>query len=785
MGLLSRKRALSVVIATAVVVGVGAVTLPAAFAEETGTIAGQLTDGGNPVPSASVTVYDTDFGFVRSTSTNSAGAFQVTGLAAGDYKVRFFVGSYSQWSNQKSSFDEADIITVTGGQTTTINEEIRPYGVISGVVTNADGTAAVNVNVSASGAGMFASTSTDSTGLYTLKYLATGNYIVSFRRTFDAPVQYANNATLFNDADPIPVTVGQTTQLDQTLLSTATVTGTITDGGQPASGVQVTLNEVNVHHSFSGFTDSTGQYQISVWPGTYTVSVRRGDLVQYVPGQLSQTNAQQFVVPDGTTVINEQLLPTGTITGVLTTADGSPVTFATVSAFNATTTLSTSTDFQGRYTLVAYPDDYRIAFQTSYGTQWYDGRSSAAQADPVTVVAGVTTTVDEQLAPFGSVTVSVVDSASGAPVNEFCLDAPFGFACTTTGTVTDTDALPGQYRVFIRPQDGVHLQAEGTVQVTSGTTATLTVPAVAGASVTTTMVDRKSGAPVANACLQLVPVAEPWQLGMSPGICSDASGAVHVSQLAPGTYKAFVWARDGVHGHQWVGPGGGVGQFKKARTLTISAGQAVTLPNIRLDKAGTIAGVVKDEATGAPVTGGVVSLSSYNYGFGGGLNIVGIDAQGRYTMPNLGPYHWTLLYSSAPNYAQEWMGDAVNRDRAATVKVKEGKTTTYNAKIGPGTTVTGQVFRADGETVSSVRIEFVNADTAENMGVTDFWLPDGPTYTAHVKGPQRVKIRFTASANAGSYSGWIGGSGFADAQVFLIPRTATHTLNLTLPAPPA
>jgi len=41
-----------------------------------------------------------------------------------------------------------------------------------------------------------------------------------------------------------------------------------------------------------------------------------------------------------------------------------------------------------------------------------------------------------------------------------------------------------------------------------------------------------------------------------------------------------------------VGPDGGVGQFKKAQTITISAGQAVAMPTIQLDKAGTITGVV-------------------------------------------------------------------------------------------------------------------------------------------------------------------------------------------------
>jgi len=84
-------------------------------------------------------------------------------------------------------------------------------------------------------------------------------------------------------------------------------------------------------------------------------------------------------------------------------------------------------------------------------------------------------TVDEQLAAFGSVTVSAVDSVSGAPVNEFCLDAPFGYTCTTTGTVTETDTPPGRYQVTVRPLDDGHVIAYGTVEGTRGTPAMLTV----------------------------------------------------------------------------------------------------------------------------------------------------------------------------------------------------------------------------------------------------------------------------------------------------------------------
>ena len=149
-------------------------------------------------------------------------------------------------------------------------------------------------------------------------------------------------------------------------------------------------------------------------------------------------------------------------------------------------------------------------------------------------------------------------------------------------------------------------------------------------------------------------------------------------------------------------------------------------------------------------------------------------------MPNLGPYQWSLLFWGEHG-ASEWMGDEVDRDKAATVKVKEGRITTYNTKVGPGTTVTGQVFTVDGVTpAGEARIVFVNAKSADNMGVGNYYLPLGPNYTAQVKGRQRVKITYSTTVDGVSYQGWIGGTSFADAAVFTIPDDGEFTLDLAL-----
>jgi hypothetical protein len=253
------------------------------------------------------------------------------------------------------------------------------------------------------------------------------------------------------------------------------------------------------------------------------------------------------------------------------------------------------------------------------------------------------------------------------------------------------------------------------------------------------------------------------------------------TRVLPGTYLAFVWAQDGVHGDQWITTGGGgTGQPDKARTFTLDYGQTVALGSVLIDNAGTISGTLTDEVTGAPVTSGYVSRVSFDYGEGGQRSMFSIDSQGHYTIPNLGPYQWTL-YFEGTGYAAEWMGDDVYRDKAAHVKVKRGLVTTYDTELGAGTTVSGHVFEPDGTTLASwARLEFVNADSADNMGVSDHQLSSGPTYTTQVKGEQRVKIHYFATVQGQFTQGWVGGTGFADAAVYTIPEGGESQLDVTL-----
>jgi hypothetical protein len=86
--------------------------------------------------------------------------------------------------------------------------------------------------------------------------------------------------------------------------------------------------------------------------------------------------------------------------------------------------------------------------------------------------------------------------------------------------------------------------------------------------------------------------------------------------LRPGAYNAFVSVQDDVHGMQWVGLVKGTGAQATARLILLSDGATVTIPGIKLDKAGTVTGIIRDQATRNPIDQAFAAVASFNTGRG-------------------------------------------------------------------------------------------------------------------------------------------------------------------------
>ncbi|MGO9954169.1 MAG: carboxypeptidase regulatory-like domain-containing protein, partial [Dissulfurispiraceae bacterium] len=99
-----------------------------------GTITGKVTNsGGIGLAYAEVSVYDLNGNLVGSSPgayTAQDGSYTINGLPIGSYKVYFAPGLnsgyLSQWYNNKSDQNSADVVTITGPNTTVINAVLAP-----------------------------------------------------------------------------------------------------------------------------------------------------------------------------------------------------------------------------------------------------------------------------------------------------------------------------------------------------------------------------------------------------------------------------------------------------------------------------------------------------------------------------------------------------------------------------------------------------------------------------------------------------------------------------------
>ncbi|GGU21611.1 carboxypeptidase regulatory-like domain-containing protein [Nocardioides albus] len=108
-----------------------------------GLIAGTVTGAdGEPIGDGYVEVYDAGTqDFVRSGSISYDGSYQVGGVPAGSYRLQFTSqeGHRSEWFSDKSSFEEADSVTVAVRETSTADAELSDGARVEGQVTYADG----------------------------------------------------------------------------------------------------------------------------------------------------------------------------------------------------------------------------------------------------------------------------------------------------------------------------------------------------------------------------------------------------------------------------------------------------------------------------------------------------------------------------------------------------------------------------------------------------------------------------------------------------------------------
>jgi len=483
----------------------------------------------------------------------------------------------------------------------------------------------------------------------------------------------------------------------------------------------------------------------------------------------------------------------GSITGTITRPGGGPVTV------NLWTTAGGSagqviTGADGHYTFASVaPGQYKVQFGVQSGFdpqwQWAYQKFSFSSATVVDVAAGSATEVDDRYAPSGGVRLTATDAVSGAPVDAVCasrFSSGFGADCGATDGVLALDGLgPGLYDIYVTSSDGLHAaKTLNGVKVAAGTMTDVAAALTPTGAITTTVLDRATGDPVTSVCV--VPLTLTFGAFTSQ-MCqygadnySKDDGAVTLGGLAPGTYTLLANPEFTSYGLQWVGAKGGTGSQYKAKKITVVAGQRVAAPTIELDPAASITGVITDAATGESLTDGCASVLPWRPGDGNsavGPYCVEYWTDGKYTIPNLGPYAWPVQFSyfyATNTYASYWSGGKSNRKAANLVTAgveTPGEADATLTQVGPGLTVAarssdGQVWNGD------LNVDVFNAKTG------DYVKTMSSTHTLDGVAAQPVRLQYFASSDF--QAGWYGGADFATATTVKVNPGKPKTVQLTL-----
>jgi probable HAF family extracellular repeat protein len=202
--------------AAPVVVDLGTTTVDADLAVP-GAVSGVVTDGVAPLAGIDVRVYITGTILLAAkTKTAADGSYQVDGLAAGSYEIRFSsaTGSYVvQWNGGVATRSAATPVLVTTTAPTTVNATMAAAATISGRFANAGGyPGGVDVRIYPVGSPAIAKTVTNAGGSFVVAGLPADSYRIRVSDPFGRfnGIQWLADDPI-DDATILVPTIGQAT----------------------------------------------------------------------------------------------------------------------------------------------------------------------------------------------------------------------------------------------------------------------------------------------------------------------------------------------------------------------------------------------------------------------------------------------------------------------------------------------------------------------------------------------------------------------------------------------
>ncbi|MCC7009391.1 MAG: carboxypeptidase regulatory-like domain-containing protein, partial [Acidobacteria bacterium] len=404
---------------------------------------------------------------VTTVNTNGSGAYAAVGLRAGSYYARTAVTSSQNYQDElynnvdcpfTCSLASGTAIAVgSAAAVTGIDFSLAGGGTLSGTVRAAATSSpisGISVRIYDATGAQVKSASSNGAGVFTVLGLPSGTYYAATVVT--AAQLYVNE--LYNEiacfpsctvttGTPIAVTTGAiTSNVDFTLSSSGSITGTITDAvtATPISGVPVQIYTSDNAFVAAVSSNASGVFTASGLPeGTYFARALPGSSLNYLselydelpcPANCSLQGATPIAVTAGaaTTGVNFTLTPGGSITGQVT--DGvthAPLANVFVGVYTTAgqSAGSATTNSGGVFTVLglasgSYVARTNVSASLNYIDEAYDGISCPSHEvcdlstfTPIPVTAGaVTSGIDFALSAGGTIAGTVTSANGGAPL---------------------------------------------------------------------------------------------------------------------------------------------------------------------------------------------------------------------------------------------------------------------------------------------------------------------------------------------------------------------------------
>jgi hypothetical protein len=624
----------------------------------------------------------------------------------------------------------------------------------------------------------WAHTITDADGNFELLELIPDNYRVEFQAP-DAPVQYAFGNASWNDADLIAVVADEITIVDDQLLPTGVISGSLTDSdGDGVSAIVFAQPDGGGAWMWAD-TDEDGFFSMHVLAGDYRVRFETDDdFVQFAHGTTEFFEAEVFSVAAGQTVtVHDQLLTPGIITGQLVDADGNGVVDAQVRTEpeDDGTWAHTWTEEDGEFSLAVLPGQYRVTFMFEGMFQYAHGTTSWSQAEVFTVEAGSTVTVNDTLITPGAVAGVFTDgNGDGIGEVEVFLE-PLDGAGDWGEAFTDDEGhyefpvvAPGDYHVsfhdwddgFIQYAFGALTRSEAAViSVVAGETAVVNDSLLPTGSVRITGLDVSTGEPVMQ-----------FEAQLAGRFGATQDGELIITDVPVGT-----------HDFQWVSAAGY--SHLETVSVTVAAGMQAEVV-LALHPRARIETTVVDTQTGEPVAGVcLITATATRFRMPEWCpHVSGPDGQVIVEVPQAGTYQLLAWPRDAHGYGAQWVGSeggTGEQGRAVKVTVPDGGVATAPiVRMDPAGVVTGVVTDTDGQPVTSGFVRMGHDGIGIGFGLGQAWIHEDGSYSLGGLGPYEWPLVFDVWDHPTQWSGGTADRSRADGVPVVAGQSTTFDYQL-------